>query len=91
MKFAFAAVSLMDAIESSRAFVVSAAFRIVSAGFTGGRDGSLWYYDALAGVFETHLPGPASARLRKLVLEMHALAASDEVEQGEIELRSEGH
>jgi hypothetical protein len=59
--------------------------------FTGGRDGSLWYYDALAGVFETHLPGPASARLRKLVLEMHALAASDEVEQGEIELRSEGH
>jgi (p)ppGpp synthase/HD superfamily hydrolase len=43
--------------------------------FTGGREGSLWYYDSLARAFEERLPGPAAIRFRELVDEMHALAS----------------
>ena len=41
--------------------------------FTGGRDGSLWYYATLAGVYARVLPGPGADRLTRLVAEMHAL------------------
>jgi (p)ppGpp synthase/HD superfamily hydrolase len=42
--------------------------------FTGGRDGSLWYYDQLAQAFRKHLPGPAANRLEFVVREMHQAA-----------------
>ena len=42
--------------------------------FTGGRDGSLWYYSELATAFEQWLPGPSAKRFRALVAEMHDLA-----------------
>ena len=43
--------------------------------FTGGRDGSLWYYAALAESFRRHLPGPGATRFSAMVDEMHVLAA----------------
>ena len=43
--------------------------------FTGGREGSLWYYDQLARAFRDHLPGPAADRLAFIVEEMHRVAA----------------
>ena len=43
--------------------------------FTGGRDGSLWYYEELSGAFRDHLPGPASDRLTFIVEEMLRVAA----------------
>ena len=42
--------------------------------FTGGRDGSLWYYDELAKAFRSHLPGPAADRLAFVVQEMNRAA-----------------
>ena len=46
--------------------------------FTGGRDGSLWYYDQLARAFHTHLPGAAADRLMFVVQEMHHAAGPPE-------------
>lgn len=42
--------------------------------FTGGRDGSLWYYEELAQAFRIHLPGVAADRLACVVREMHRSA-----------------
>ncbi len=42
--------------------------------FTGGRDGSLWYYRALADIFADRLPGELSNRLSRLVSEMGSAA-----------------
>lgn len=42
--------------------------------FTGGHEGSLWYYDQLARAFHERLPGPAADRLAFVVEEMHRAA-----------------
>lgn len=42
--------------------------------FTGGRDGSLWYYRALANEFMRQIPGAGSRRLSRLVAEMEELS-----------------
>ena len=42
--------------------------------FTGGKDGSLWYYRCLAEVFGQRLPGSAARRLQALVAEMEEFA-----------------
>lgn len=42
--------------------------------FTGGRDGSLWYFRALADAFAPLAPGTASDRFARLVGEMERLA-----------------
>ncbi|WP_422357003.1 HD domain-containing protein [Qipengyuania flava] len=42
--------------------------------FTGGKDGSLWYYRALADAFAELAPGTASDRFARLVREMERLA-----------------
>jgi (p)ppGpp synthase/HD superfamily hydrolase len=44
--------------------------------FTAGRDGSLWYYDALARAFAERLPGQGAGRLTGIVAEMHLVAAA---------------
>ena len=41
--------------------------------FTAGRDGSLWYYRALAERFAELVPGTAAERLNRVVAEMEAL------------------
>lgn len=43
--------------------------------FTGGKDGSLWYYRALADTFRKEAPGIAAARFAREVEEMEELAA----------------
>lgn len=42
--------------------------------FTGGKDGSLWYYRELSDVFAEFAPGIASSRFARLVDEMERLA-----------------
>lgn len=42
--------------------------------FTGLKDGTLWYYRALADAFASHAPGPAADRFAREVLEMEELA-----------------
>ena len=42
--------------------------------FTGGKDGSLWYYRELSDVFAELVPGTASNRFARLVDEMERLA-----------------
>lgn len=37
--------------------------------FNGGKDGTLWYYRALSGIFETALPGALSRQLLRAVSE----------------------
>jgi (p)ppGpp synthase/HD superfamily hydrolase len=37
--------------------------------FTGKRDGTLWYYNALLGAFRTRMPGPPTERLGRIVAE----------------------
>jgi (p)ppGpp synthase/HD superfamily hydrolase len=44
--------------------------------FTGGREGSLWYYSALAAAFERLVPGRGAARLSRAVRQMHELAGA---------------
>ena len=46
--------------------------------FTGGRDGSLWYYRALADAFLRLSPGPLADELARAVAEIERLAAGDE-------------
>jgi hypothetical protein len=42
------------------------------ARFNGGREGTLWYYETLAEVFNRRLPGPLATELLKTVREMQA-------------------
>jgi (p)ppGpp synthase/HD superfamily hydrolase len=37
--------------------------------FTGGRDGTIWYYRALSGIFAEALPGPLARQLARIVSE----------------------
>ncbi|WP_225205703.1 HD domain-containing protein [Novosphingobium huizhouense] len=69
-------VSLADKTHNARAIVDDLALHgeALWARFNGGRDGTLWYYDALAEAFVRHLPGPGADRLRAVVREMHVLA-----------------
>ena len=70
------AVSLAD--KTHNASAINADLRQhgldVWARFTGLRDGTLWYYGALAEAFERHAPGPASQRFAREVAEMQELA-----------------
>jgi (p)ppGpp synthase/HD superfamily hydrolase len=71
------AVSLAD--KTHNASAINADLRAVGAAvwdrFTGGRDGTLWYYRALAGAFRTNAPGIAAERFAREVAEMEELAA----------------
>ena len=68
-------VSLADKIHNAGAIVADLRMhgdRLWDR-FTGRRDGTLWYYAALARAFEEHLPSPFVARLRASVDNMHAI------------------
>ena len=69
-------VSLADKMHNATAINADLAVHgpAVWDRFTGGRDGSLWYYSELATAFEQWLPGPSAKRFRALVAEMHDLA-----------------
>jgi (p)ppGpp synthase/HD superfamily hydrolase len=71
------AVSLAD--KTHNASAINADLRAVGAAvwdrFTGGRDGTLWYYRALADSFRANAPGIAAERFAREVAEMEELAA----------------
>ena len=70
------AVSLADKTHNASTIVADLAIdkEDLWSRFTGGREGSLWYYDALAKAFQARIPGPAANRLARLVEQMHAIA-----------------
>jgi len=41
--------------------------------FNAGKDGTLWYYDQLASVFQSRLPSPLADELTRTVAEMKRL------------------
>lgn len=71
------AVSIAD--KTHNASAINADLRAVGEAvwqrFTGGKEGSLWYYRALADSFARLLPGLASDRFEREVAEMEELAA----------------
>lgn len=69
-------VSLADKTHNAGAIVADLAIdkEELWARFTGGRDGSLWYYAALSEVFRARIPGPGAARFASLVEKMHDLS-----------------
>lgn len=62
-------VSLSDKVHNARSilFDLRGLGPDVWTRFTGGRDGSLWYYRQLAMFFDTAMPGPLAAELRRTV------------------------
>jgi (p)ppGpp synthase/HD superfamily hydrolase len=71
------AVSLAD--KTHNAAAINADLRAIGSAvwdrFTGGRDGTLWYYRALSNAFAALVPGIAAARFGREVAEMEELAA----------------
>ncbi|ASJ92238.1 HD domain-containing protein [Porphyrobacter sp. CACIAM 03H1] len=71
------AVSLAD--KTHNASAINADLRAMGEAvwsrFTGGREGTLWYYRALAEAFRAHAPGIAAERFAREVAEMEELAA----------------
>lgn len=69
-------VSAADKLHNARAIVSD----LLTYGpavfdrFNAGRDGTLWYYESLAGVFSARLPGPLSRDLEDAVGRMRELA-----------------
>ncbi|HEX7525096.1 MAG TPA: hypothetical protein VF327_02255, partial [Gaiellaceae bacterium] len=69
-------VVLADKVHNARTIVAD----LRSAGpatldrFTGGRDGTLWYYRTLAERLCTAAPGPLADELERLAAEMRELA-----------------
>lgn len=71
-------VSACDKLHNARAIVVDierAGAKDVFSRFTGGRDGTLWYYAELARSFAELLPGDVSRALAATVAEMKAAAS----------------
>jgi len=62
-------VSLADKTHNARAIAFDRGMvgEAVWERFTGGREGSLWYYRSLAAVFATALPGPLADELGRIV------------------------
>jgi (p)ppGpp synthase/HD superfamily hydrolase len=69
-------VSACDKLHNARAIVTD--LRTLGpamfARFTGGKDGTLWYYGALAAVITRRLPGPLAVELAEAVDEIRHLA-----------------
>ncbi|TPG13204.1 HD domain-containing protein [Sphingomonas oligophenolica] len=67
-------VSLADKTHNAGAIVADLAVHgeALWDRFTGGRDGSLWYYEELAKAFTDRIPGPPTDRFAALVVRMRA-------------------
>ena len=66
-------VSLADKIHNAEAILNDLRFHgaAVWDRFTGGRDGSLWYYRVLSQTFEQLVPGSGAGRLSRAVDALH--------------------
>lgn len=62
-------VSLADKTHNAEAILCDrrAIGDAIWSRFTGGREGTIWYYRALADIFATALPGPLAERLERAV------------------------
>ncbi len=62
-------VSLADKVHNAESILADhrAIGEALWPRFTGGREGSRWYYRALAGIFATRRPGPLADRLERAV------------------------
>ena len=71
-------VSACDKLHNARAIVADLRNlgNKVFERFNAGRDGTLWYYGALAEVFRERLPGPLAAELDRTVAGIHELAST---------------
>jgi (p)ppGpp synthase/HD superfamily hydrolase len=62
-------VSLADKTDNAAAILAD--YRVIGdalwSRFTGGRDGTLWYYRSLSGIFDRVLPGPLADELARTV------------------------
>jgi GTP pyrophosphokinase len=71
-------VSCADKLHNTRAIVAD--LRVMGSAhfdrFSGGRDGTLWYYASLAGVFERRGPRHLAAELGRTVETMKTLASA---------------
>ncbi len=69
-------VSACDKLHNARAIVADQQVigNTMFARFTGGKDGSLWYYKTLSAVFLERLPGPLADELDRTVRQMQMLA-----------------
>jgi (p)ppGpp synthase/HD superfamily hydrolase len=69
-------VSACDKLHNARAIVADqrAIGNAMFSRFTGGMDGSLWYYKTLSAVFLERLPGPLADELDRTVRDMQMLA-----------------
>ena len=69
-------VSLADKTHNAGAIVADLVVHgeMVWLRFTGGREGTLWYYSELAAAFEAQVPGPAAGRFTRVVAEMNQRA-----------------
>lgn len=69
-------VSCADKLHNARSIVAD--LRVLGdalwSRFTGGRDGTLWYYESLASAFAKTSVGPLAAELLRTVAEMKRLA-----------------
>ena len=69
-------VSLADKVHNARTIVSD--LRVLGPvtldRFTGGRDGTVWYYRTLSGHFSELLPGALADELARLAAEMQVLA-----------------
>lgn len=65
-------VSLADKIHNAEAILCDLECHgdVVFDRFTGRKDGTLWYYDALATAFAERMPGAWSSRLSRVVAAM---------------------
>jgi (p)ppGpp synthase/HD superfamily hydrolase len=69
-------ISACDKVHNARAIVEDHASvgRHLWSRFTGGRDGTLWYYQSLAAIFHERGPARLAAQLTELAARMQALA-----------------
>ena len=70
-------VSLADKTHNARAIVADLRVHgeALWGRFTGGRDGTLWYYAELAKIFGAHCPGPLAEELRRQTEEMRSFVS----------------
>lgn len=73
-------VSLADKLHNARAILAD--YRLIGEAlwtrFTGGREGTLWYYRTLADVFQTVHPHPLTDELARVVAEIEGLVSRAE-------------
>src|SRR5262249_25106010 len=62
-------VSIADKLHNSRSVVADREIlgEEVWKKFTGGRDGTIWYYESLAEIFHRRLPAPKAAEFSQNV------------------------